>query len=751
MQDFIKVNERLGVVLKDLKDLEKVFLYFSEPETSLLNYKDFCKDIFKFSSVKYENRKRNRSYENRKNSNIILYENGKEEQKTFIEKLYEKIMINKGIFSLLEIIKNLQIIDYEGSKRISVDDFLLALKRSNIILQKSDVEKIFQEYEFFIDGVVRYSILINLLLDKYWNEEKDILSCNIYYILTNNEKRYISLNSLQELFENILENSNEKRVFINFINNYKIINKNNTSLPMTLKDTIQFLKFYNFGQRNSFLLKDLLSVIEPERENESCYLYNHYYKNRKNVNDDFINIKRKYPINSINKWSQKYCNENLHYIMKYLRNILIKYGRNTFFNLIKHFKYYDDNSRCISRNDFAKVFFNYNIKLTPEEVDNIFEIFKEDKTYNIINYQNFLSCMISTYCNQKREEVIRYIYNTILERGEKFMREADLTFLKEIYNPKNNYFIKDESENRLEFENCLELYHHCYKGFKGIRFSKNEFEEFYRFLSFLIQSDSDFILMISNEWRVPFEYIKDYLNLEDNDNKNKKRIWSGDKSLQRPKKNNYIEDILDSKNYFVDNNEKNFSILLLRKKLKSIGVSGLLELHWQFIVSCEEVMKINIIDFTNILKNQHFLFKEQDYINIFNYFVSTQNSNYLDFNRFIRYFKKKLTKKKLEVVEKIFIMLTNEEEDDIPLDKLKKMYNAKNHPDVLKGEISEEEKVLEFLESFDTNYAILNQGGSRVKGKELIDFEIFANFYEYVSFIYPDNDEFKKVLTSTWC
>ena len=46
LQNFIRVQNRIGVVLPKVKDLEKIFEYFCDPETSLLNYKKFCNIIF---------------------------------------------------------------------------------------------------------------------------------------------------------------------------------------------------------------------------------------------------------------------------------------------------------------------------------------------------------------------------------------------------------------------------------------------------------------------------------------------------------------------------------------------------------------------------------------------------------------------------------------------------------------------------------------------------------------------------------
>ena len=48
LQNFVRVQNRIGVVLPKVKDFELIFNYFSEPETFLLNYKKFCKEIFNF-------------------------------------------------------------------------------------------------------------------------------------------------------------------------------------------------------------------------------------------------------------------------------------------------------------------------------------------------------------------------------------------------------------------------------------------------------------------------------------------------------------------------------------------------------------------------------------------------------------------------------------------------------------------------------------------------------------------------------
>ena len=118
LQNFIKVNDSLGVALPKLENFELIFKYFSEPETSLLNYRKFIHEIFNFKST-----------------NEIIHQPSKKEElseKDFINIITEKVIQRGGTFALIELVKNLQMVDFEGNKRMNIDNFLKALQRSKI-------------------------------------------------------------------------------------------------------------------------------------------------------------------------------------------------------------------------------------------------------------------------------------------------------------------------------------------------------------------------------------------------------------------------------------------------------------------------------------------------------------------------------------------------------------------------------------------------------------------------------------------
>ena len=721
LQNFIRVQNRIGVVLPKIKDLEKIFNYFSDPETSLLNYKNFCNIIFNLDE-----------YNQNQNEDEF-------KQKDFISIIINKILDMNGAMTLLEILKNLQIIDFEGNKRLNSDEFLTALKRSGIKLETNEIQAMFLGQDYFINGVVKYQLLIDIILNKFWDEKKNSFCEDIFFMLTNEGRKLISLNDMKNIFDKVVEDSSDKKFFLNFIDKYKIINKNRINQNLILSDLIRLLKFYGFGQNSYDFLENIKNVLTPEKQNKLIHK----------------KIERKFDENKINNYKnqkiiRKEKRSQINNIFEILREKLNNYTRKTFFNFIKHFKYYDNNSDFMTKYNFAKVFKDFNINLEQTDLEQIFDKYEIANDQNLINYKNFLNDLISEFSNEKREKIIRYIYSTIEERGNKFNREINLSFLKEVYNAKKNYFKKEESDNRLEFEDCLELYNYIFKGNKNENFTLNYFLEFYKFISILIQSDDDFIQLLSNEWRVPIEYIESELQEEkynytsENNNKDIDN-YEEDKQFGR------IENLKTNSNYKELNESK--SLLLLDEIIKSRGLRGLLYLHLEFVKSCPDLNKIIFNDFADIFEIQHINLPKSDIKNIFNTFSSKLNKNYLDFSSFFRNYKKELDQNKLECVEQAFSNIDINGNDKVPINLIRKQFKANKHPDVLNGLKKEEDIILEFLDCFNINYEIMNLDFKIEKGinnNRFVNFEIFANFYEYVSYIYPNDKEFENIVYSSW-
>ena len=637
-----------------------------------------------------------------------------------------KILDKNGPFALLELVKNIKLIDYDNFNIIFFGDFIRALKRTDIILEENEKMKIFEECDYYINKNLHYENMINILLNQFWSEEKNDLCEEIFFSLTNNGKKCISINYIQKKLKNIL-NSND---FLNFIEKYKLIYKNNSLEPISLKDFTTLFKYFNFGEYKPDFLNELNLALKQHINNEEInidkysQLKQYFDKNKSNTRKN-KKIHASKSVAKINREDDNINNKknNLYKIIEKIKNIFIEYGRLSLFNFLKNFKYYEANDNLINRNSFRKVFNNFNIKLTPEEIDLIFNELGVDYSKNYMYHEDFIKFLSVKMLNKKRDDIIKNIYDILLEKEGNSGDDLNLKYLKDIYNSKNNYFIKGEEDNYLEFIDCLEIFHFCYKGYKFENFNKKEFVEFYRLISFLINDDNDFISLITNEWRVNENYFKNNFSFKDENQHSHKK----------------------GENYF---------LLDLKNELVKIGVKGLLNIHYKFLTLCPNISKITLNYFVNILNLNHINFDPDEFKDLFNYFSIDSNNKFLDYTRFIRFFKKELNETKLKIVEKIFLSLQYEnsnEEEDVPLNQIKNKYKAKNHPEVLSGIKTENEKIKEFRECFDINYDIFNSRKYLANNEKMVDFDMFANFYEYVSFIYEGDNEFVNLLVSTWC
>ena len=744
LQNFIKTNDRLGVVLPRVENFELIFNFFCDSETSLLNYRKFIREIFNFKP-KNENKEKN------------IYDKGG----NFVEILTKKILEKGGTFPLIGLMRNFQMEDFEGNRWVNVDNFMKVLQKCKIFLNPEEIRSLFDEYDFFDNGIVKYEILIDIILEQFWDKEKLGLCEQIYYLLTGNGKKNTNLNILKNYFQEILEDNNDKQYFIEFINEYKVIDKN-INQNLNLKELVRFLKFYNFGRYSNEYLQEIINILTEEKNNNK--------KNQIKKEGQFIN----------NNLEEGYEDPILNDVYAKLRERFIYFGRKTLFNFLKHFKFYDNKTKTISKYNFSKILKNFNIKLSIDDIDLIFKTFSEDKVYNTMNYHLFLNDLILGYVSKLRNDIINSTYESLLKRAENFQREIDIPFLKEEYNAMNNYFIKEENENRNDFEDCLETFHYSFKGVKDEKIDKKEFCEFYYFISFLVTDEEDFIDLISNEWRIHTHYndleninkkINNNIKLNNKDETKVKSI--NNRNKDEDNKTNTVKDYrhkkkkcLQEKEKLSQKNKKQIqteelhnkqsekeALSLLTNKLFDRGLRGILYLYSQFLSLCPDLNKISFSDFILVLKIQHLNIDINSCKKIFNMFSILQGEkSFLDFYSFMRTYKKELNEYKLNIVEEVFSKIDIKGENKINLNELKMKYDASRHPDVLNGKFSEEEKIMEFLDCFELCYNILKLDSEMKseENKDYVDFEMFANFYEYVSFIYPKDKDFEYVIRSTW-
>ncbi len=74
------------------------------------------------------------------------------------------------------------------------------------------------------------------------------------------------------------------------------------------------------------------------------------------------------------------------------------------------------------------------------------------------------------------------------------------------------------------------------------------------------------------------------------------------------------------------------------------------------------------------------------------------------------------------------------------------MYSAKTHPDVLAGKKSEEQILLEFLETFETHHSTRNNGAP----DHVVTQEEFEEYYANLSASIDNDQYFELMMNNAW-
>jgi hypothetical protein len=85
---------------------------------------------------------------------------------------------------------------------------------------------------------------------------------------------------------------------------------------------------------------------------------------------------------------------------------------------------------------------------------------------------------------------------------------------------------------------------------------------------------------------------------------------------------------------------------------------------------------------------------------------------------------------------------------ELTLADLAGRYDAKRHPKVLAGEMTEEQALQEFLDAFEGSH--LGDGKEKGKGDKVVTYDEFEEYYMGVSSSVDDDEYFALVMTSAW-
>ena len=220
-----------------------------------------------------------------------------------------------------------------------------------------------------------------------------------------------------------------------------------------------------------------------------------------------------------------------------------------------------------------------------------------------------------------------------------------------------------------------------------------------------------------------------------NENKNK---------IETPS-NKEIQGDLSKKNYLEQDEIKEI-LNIIRNKLAARGVRGITSIARNFrIADDDNSQSLDYNEFRKAAKDFRFGLNDDQIKNAFVAFDRSNNGT-IDYDEFIRTIRGDMNEFRKKIVEQIFNILDVNQSGFIDLEDIKSKYNARYHPDVKNGKRTEDEVLLEFLETFENTYNYLC--GTENDGKVTI--EEFMEYYENVSMSIDDDNYFETLMNNAW-
>ena len=200
------------------------------------------------------------------------------------------------------------------------------------------------------------------------------------------------------------------------------------------------------------------------------------------------------------------------------------------------------------------------------------------------------------------------------------------------------------------------------------------------------------------------------------------------------------------KNEFLKENSVEGILNIIREKLCQRGVQGICSIARNFrIVDENNTQTIDFNEFKKACKTFNFGLDDNQMRIAFVAF-DRDNTGEIDYDEFIRSIRGEMNEFRQKLVQQAFDTLDLNKNGEISFEEIKKKYNAKAHPDVISGKKTEDEKLKEFMDTFQETYNYL----CGTETDNIITIEEFLEYYENVSMIIDDDAYFETLLNNAW-
>jgi len=411
----------------------------------------------------------------------------------------------------------------------------------------------------------------------------------------------------------------------------------------------------------------------------------------------------------------------------------------------------EDNSQTIDFSSFKKTSIDFKFDLSEESLQNLFFFFdKEEK--GRIDYDEFIRIIRGQMSNSRRE-LIEKIFESLGPDKEGIV---NMDKLSEYFNPEAHPDVlkglKKPEEVYNEFMETFEGNHNYLNGDEA-QFGKvdiDEFCDYYDSISMMVEKDKDFEKMVTGVWDIVEAQgneedkvqSQNEENIENKKLRGKKIIKSEEKEENEKK---VEEKEIEKEKEEEQKEELNDAFNSFRNYLKDQGPMTVLSLARQFKIIDENGNKtIDFTEFSKAIKNAGLKLPPDVLEELFQSF-DYDNSGTISYDEFMVRILGEMNERRIAVVKAAFNKIDFDKSGVVELNEVKRWFNTKNNPQVLNGEITEEDVYSRFIETFGNHHNLY----SGIRDKR-VTWNEFLDYYKFISFVVPDDDLFEGILVSAW-
>lgn len=154
---------------------------------------------------------------------------------------------------------------------------------------------------------------------------------------------------------------------------------------------------------------------------------------------------------------------------------------------------------------------------------------------------------------------------------------------------------------------------------------------------------------------------------------------------------------------------------------------------------------LDVYEFTKAVKDYRIDIPEGELQLVFNAF-DRDRSGTIDYDEFLRGVRGPMNAFRKSLVAQAYNKLDKDGSGLIDIDDIRGVYNAKQHPDVKQGKKTEEEILLDFLETFELHHNM----NMKTANDHIVTKEEWEEYYNNISSSIDNDEYFQLMMNNTW-